>query len=103
MVFGYVYRQIYTGSRGDWGPLGHFSYFVKYLEFEKQDACVTYHNLLAIHSATYNKQPNYTCAAESLADDHFMGIGKVSQCAPCEGYIGTAAGDHWDTCINSLK
>ena len=29
--------------RGDWGPLGHFSYFVKYSDFEKQDACVTYH------------------------------------------------------------
>ena len=27
----------------------------------------------------------------------------MSQCAPCEGYIGTAAGDHRDTCINSLK
>ena len=39
-------------GRGDWGPLGHFSYFVKYLDFEKQDACVTYHNLLTIHSAT---------------------------------------------------
>ena len=38
--------------RGDWGPLGHFSYFVKYLDFEKQYACVTYHNLLTIHSAT---------------------------------------------------
>ena len=38
--------------RGDWGPLGHFSYFVKYFDFEKQYACVTYHNLLTIHSAT---------------------------------------------------
>ena len=27
--------------RGDWGSLGHFSYFVKYLDFEKQYACVT--------------------------------------------------------------
>ena len=54
-------------------------------------------------SNSSNKQTNYTCAAESLADDNFMGIGKVSQCAPCEGYIGTAAGDHWDTCKNSLK
>ena len=32
-----------------------------------------------------------------------MGIGQLSQCTPCEGYIGTASGDLWDTCINSLK
>ena len=44
-----------SGDRGDWGPLpalGHFSYFLKYLDFEKQDACVTYHSLLTMHSAT---------------------------------------------------
>ena len=56
-----------------------------------------------MHYVTYNKQTHYTCAAESLADDHFMGIGKLSQCTPREGYIGTASGDLWDTCINSLK
>ena len=39
-------------GRGDWGPLGHFSNFVKYLDFEKEYACVTYHDLLTIHSAT---------------------------------------------------
>ena len=36
-------------------------------------------------------QTYYNCAAESLADDHFMGIGKVSQCAPwdsCRGPLG---------------
>ena len=32
-----------------------------------------------------------------------MGIGQLSQCTPCEGYIGTASGDLWDTCINSFK
>ena len=47
-----VTYEWYGKSRGDWGPLGHVSYFVKYLDFEKQYACVTYHNLLTIHSAT---------------------------------------------------
>ena len=32
-----------------------------------------------------------------------MGIGKVSQCAPYEGYIRTAAGDHWDTFKYTLR
>ena len=45
--------EVTEEDRGDWGTLGHFfSYFVKYLDFEKQYACVTYHNLLTIHSAT---------------------------------------------------
>ena len=33
-----------TKGRGDWGPLGHFLDFVKYLDSDKQDACITYHN-----------------------------------------------------------
>ena len=33
-----------TNGRGDWGPLGHFLDFVKYLDSDKQDACITYHN-----------------------------------------------------------
>ena len=45
-------RTVSRLGRGDWGPLGHFSYFVKYFDFEKQDACLTYCNLLTIHSAT---------------------------------------------------
>ena len=30
--------------RGDWGPLGHFLDFVKYLDSDKQYAYITYHN-----------------------------------------------------------
>ncbi len=36
--------QVPSDSRGDWGPLGHFLDFVKYLDSDKQYAYITYHN-----------------------------------------------------------
>ena len=36
--------QMQPNPRGDWGPLGHFLDFVKYLDSDKQYAYITYHN-----------------------------------------------------------